>query len=176
MNLAPTWTDARIGALKQLAAGGLTATKIAAEMGISRGAVIGKLARIGVPLAGAWTMPQAPRVKPPPTPRAPKPAAPPSLPAYMRPAGRRTVIRPERAGIYGGEIEVVDVPEARELPPDASAFACTIVDLTDAMCKWPIGHPADFETFRYCGDVSIEGRPYCTRHHALAHKPYGRRA
>ncbi len=173
MNLAPTWTDVRIGALKQLAADGLSATAIGNELGVTRNAVIGKLARLGVPLAGAWTVPMAPRIKPPPMPKVIR-ANPPHPEPHHRPATRRTVIRPERAGIYGGEVETVDIPEARELPPDSSPFACTIVDLTDEICRWPIGDPSNIATFRYCGDEAIGGKVYCHRHHWVAHKPYAR--
>jgi len=176
MSLAPSWTDDRVGALKQLVEDGLTATEIGNKLGIGRGAVIGKLARLGIPLAGAWTVPLAPRLKPPPKQREPKPLLSPTdaLPAHMRPAARRTLIRPGRNRIYGGEIDVVEVPEARDLPPDESAFACSILELTDERCHWPMGTPGA-DDFRYCGADAIEGRPYCTRHHRLAHKSNGYR-
>lgn len=173
MNFEPTWNDVRVAALKRLAADGLSASQIGNEIGVSRGAVIGKLARLGVPLAGAWTVPMAPRIKPPPQPRRAT-VNPPHPEPHHRPATRRTVIRPARAGIYGGEVETVEVPEARDLPPDESAFACTIVDLTDATCHWPLGDPSDIATFRYCG-ADADGRRYCLRHHRLAHKANGYR-
>ena len=45
----------------------------------------------------------------------------------------------------------------------------TIVDLKEAMCKWPLGDPASSE-FRYCGASSVSA-PYCTYHAKLAYQP-----
>ena len=36
-------------------------------------------------------------------------------------------------------------------------------DLTEKMCRWPIGHPND-DDFRFCGEPSIPTRPYCNEH------------
>lgn len=39
----------------------------------------------------------------------------------------------------------------------------TILDLTESMCKWPIGHPGE-PNFRFCGKPSQPGFPYCAAH------------
>src|SRR3990167_7695742 len=62
------WTDARIEQLKQLAHAGLSSRQIAREMGISRGAVIGKASRFGIPLISvsthnAWPKTRVARLK-----------------------------------------------------------------------------------------------------------------
>ncbi|MCW5700510.1 MAG: global cell cycle regulator GcrA-like protein [Rhodospirillales bacterium] len=36
------------------------------------------------------------------------------------------------------------------------------------MCSWPIGHPGE-ETFHFCGEQIAEGKPYCTKHCAIAY-------
>src|SRR3954464_16024335 len=45
---APTWTTERLELLKGHFAAGLTCRQIAAEIGVSRNAVIGKLSRLGL--------------------------------------------------------------------------------------------------------------------------------
>lgn len=39
----------------------------------------------------------------------------------------------------------------------------TLLDLTDRMCKWPIGHPGE-EDFHFCGKNAQPGMPYCGKH------------
>lgn len=43
----------------------------------------------------------------------------------------------------------------------------TLLDLTDRMCKWPIGHPGEPD-FHFCGKPSASGAPYCEDHCAMA--------
>lgn len=42
-------------------------------------------------------------------------------------------------------------------------------DLTDKMCRWPIGHPGDPD-FRFCGEARIPTRPYCGEHCVQAYR------
>lgn len=39
----------------------------------------------------------------------------------------------------------------------------TILDLTESMCKWPIGHPGEPD-FHFCGKPSQPTFPYCANH------------
>ena len=39
----------------------------------------------------------------------------------------------------------------------------SILDLTESMCKWPIGHPGE-ENFHFCGKPSQPTFPYCASH------------
>ena len=50
---APTWTEERIELLKSHFAAGLTCREIAAEIGVSRNAVIGKLSRLNLTRDGS---------------------------------------------------------------------------------------------------------------------------
>ena len=43
----------------------------------------------------------------------------------------------------------------------------TTENLTDRMCRWPIGHPGEPE-FRFCGVPRIGSRPYCAEHCSMA--------
>lgn len=45
----------------------------------------------------------------------------------------------------------------------------TILNLTDRMCKWPLGHPGE-DDFHFCGTKSVVGEPYCPHHCALAYQ------
>lgn len=41
---------------------------------------------------------------------------------------------------------------------------------TGAGCRWPHGHPSEPETFRFCGEPAVQGKPYCAAHCAVAYK------
>ena len=45
----------------------------------------------------------------------------------------------------------------------------TILELKEAMCRWPLGDPSSAE-FRYCGSPKTSG-PYCAYHGGLAYQP-----
>jgi GcrA cell cycle regulator len=55
-------------------------------------------------------------------------------------------------------------PEPHDKPDKIS-----ILELTDRVCKWPLGHPGD-EDFQFCGHKSVPGQPYCTFHGAMAYQ------
>ena len=46
----------------------------------------------------------------------------------------------------------------------------TIVDLKEAMCRWPLGDPTSAD-FRYCGSPAPGAGPYCAHHGKLAYQP-----
>jgi hypothetical protein len=41
-------------------------------------------------------------------------------------------------------------------------------NLRHAMCRWPLGDPHDYETFRFCGTECSSGATYCTAHAKIA--------
>lgn len=45
----------------------------------------------------------------------------------------------------------------------------TLLDLTERMCKWPIGHPGDAD-FHFCGKPSVPSMPYCKEHCEMAYQ------
>jgi len=50
-----------------------------------------------------------------------------------------------------------------------------LLDLTERMCKWPIGHPGEAD-FHFCGAEAVPGTPYCQPHCAEAYQtPQSRR-
>lgn len=50
----------------------------------------------------------------------------------------------------------------------------TIIDLSERMCKWPIGDPKD-KDFHFCGKSSHSNFPYCAKHVAMAYQTPKRR-
>ncbi len=159
-----SWTDERVEQLKQLWLDGKSASQIASVLssGITRNAVIGKVHRLG--LSG--------RVKAPsqstPRQRTPKPQQHVHRPAPQRSQGPRThgssalaySPRPEPR-LYERPVEEVVIPMSERV---------TIMELKEAMCRWPLGDPQQPD-FRYCGGKSPVGVPYCPYHSRVAYQP-----
>jgi GcrA cell cycle regulator len=47
---------------------------------------------------------------------------------------------------------------------------CTILQLTEATCHWPVGDPGSPDFF-FCGGKSANGLPYCAHHSRIAYQP-----
>lgn len=66
-------------------------------------------------------------------------------------------------------------PTAPMLPsmPDGfnilAAQRCTLLQLTNSICKWPFGGPQSPDFF-FCGGNAVEGKPYCVQHCRMAYK------
>jgi hypothetical protein len=43
------------------------------------------------------------------------------------------------------------------------------MQLRPSMCRWPIGDPQHFETFRFCGSACPSEASYCKKHTLIAH-------
>ena len=162
----PSWTEERVDQLRRLWEDGLSASRIASQIGgISRNAVIGKVHRLG--LAG--------RVKP-------SESAP--VAARRRPVHEAPVEIVEEATLAEPPAIVSHRP-APSFPMTAPAPApepvalavsqrVTIMDLRESMCRWPMGDPTSPE-FRFCGGRAIAGLPYCTHHAQIAYQPAAER-
>jgi GcrA cell cycle regulator len=144
------WTDEAVETLKRLAVEGLSAARIAAELGAStRNAVIGKANRIGIKLNGDG--------------RASAPASP---TAAAR--GRRLApaALPNEVGKPAWTFANAEVGEMRRVG---------LQDILRLTCRWPIGDPTQGD-FAYCGLTAAEGRPYCAGHCRMAYRPPNLRA
>ena len=149
-----SWTDARIDLLRTSWEQGLTASQIAEALGegISRNAVIGKAHRLGLkprpsPVRGGEAQIAELAAESVAVPLPVSAAAPVAAP---RPA-TVPVRKPVRAA--------VSTKPART----------TLLDLSEKICKWPIGHPGDAD-FHFCGKPSQASFPYCTEHCAIAYQ------
>lgn len=153
------WTDERVELLKKLWAEGLSASQIAAELGsITRNAVIGKVHRLG--LSGRAKTVSAPA----PRPRKPRPATE-TRPRPM--VHGNTALAPVFQPVVEAEPEELPDPIANVIP---MADRCTILDLTEFTCRWPVGDPGKPDFF-YCGSHTKIGLPYCAYHARIAYQP-----
>lgn len=138
-----SWTEPRIETLKQLWVDGFSCSQIASNLGgITRNAVIGKVHRLGLP------------------PRAPTPKR------QARPSKPRTRI------IFGNirswkAIDPTPEPVAIDDAAIPHSQRRTLMELTPATCRWPIGQGADVF---FCGGGVEEDRPYCSPHCARAYQ------
>ena len=146
-----TWTDERVELLKKLWSDGLSASQIAGELGgITRNAVIGKVHRLG--LSGRAKTPSSS------VPRPRKPRAPSTFSrSSSRPAMRGNTALAHAMPALEMEMEVDSEPEMIDniIP---MGQRCTILQLTEATCHWPIGDPGSPEFF-FCGGKSLPSQP-----------------
>jgi GcrA cell cycle regulator len=74
-----------------------------------------------------------------------------------------------------GKVHRLGLPKRRPSPTDESELAHVIkLDaLRSGMCSFPLGDP-EKEGFHFCGEPSVQGKPYCTRHCAVAYIKTGK--
>ena len=151
------WTDERVEKLKRLWAEGLSASQIAAQLGgVSRNAVIGKVHRLGLSGRAKSPAPAAARPRKEEVPRvAPAPVTHGALALAMD-------VRPAPMPAPRVAVEEVVIPISERV---------TIMDLREAMCRWPMGDPTNTD-FCYCGaKMQIGAGPYCQAHARIAYQP-----
>jgi GcrA cell cycle regulator len=160
-----SWTDERVELLRKLWLEGLSASQIAGQLanGITRNAVIGKVHRLG--LSG--------RVK--------AQAAPSTRVRLKQQQQTQRVMSPRPGGgsmMRGNTALALKAEPFEHLMPRPETIVIpmservTILDLKEAMCRWPHGDPTSVE-FRYCGAKKTgagEG-PYCSYHTRMAYQP-----
>jgi GcrA cell cycle regulator len=150
MSKEPTWTVERIELLKSHFAAGLTCREIANEIGLSRNAVIGKLARLDL------TRDKKPEVR--------------------RDGGKRS--RPRSVPRLQYRMLKQLFAEAAPVEEDQSVLSaqhCSLLELSEEKCRWPINSPGE-KDFCFCGNRPLEGMPYCAGHTRLAYQPSRQRA
>ncbi len=154
-----SWTSERVEQLKGCIRAGLTCSQIAAEIGVTRNAVIGKMNRLGL--------------------SRPKDAA-----AVPRARGKDWEgAEPKRAAWGARSVRLFSQHRILvALPPEPAAFAgatatdgrgCSLLDLNPGQCRWPISETGAAD-FYFCGANQVEGLPYCGGHARMAYKAAGR--
>ncbi len=158
-----TWNPERVEQLRAFIGAGMTCSQIAAEIGVSRNAVIGKIHRLGLgPGRPAATLG---RVCPPRTQR-------PRVSSQRQMLRLITAEAPQIAEAPIGEACVGDKPAI------AGAQSCSLLELGQGKCRWPVsergGSAADFV---FCGHQTAGGFSYCAAHARMAYRtPERRRA
>jgi GcrA cell cycle regulator len=140
------WTAERIELLRTLFASGLSSREIALEIGVSRNAVIGKISRLKLNTGEG------------------RRSAAKGEPKVRRPVSQRSTMRALRAEQPQSLIEGMPIPDSHR---------CSLLELTDQTCRWPIGNPTDAE-FWFCGNEPVEGLPYCVGHARIAYRSANR--
>jgi len=167
--------------------------------GVSRNAVIGKAHRLGLksrpsPVKANETdakpAPAAAKAKPKAAekvaPRAAAPAQPERAPAAAAPAAP-VAPRPQsdmpkivsigpggfmRQGPGDQQAPIPPAPPRRLVPAKPSpeiADKTSLLDLSDKVCRWPMGHPGEPD-FHFCGVAVNPGFPYCVDHCGRAYQ------
>ena len=146
---SPTWTDERIERLKQHFEAGLSCRELAADIGVSRNAVSGKLSRRH--LTRGRTSDER-KIQDRGLARA---KAVPRLQFEML----ATIYGETDASVVTGPID--------------EANRCSLLELSENRCRWPISTPGA-EDFCFCGNIAPDSQPYCAGHSRLAYRPNSR--
>ena len=143
-----SWTPEKVEKLKELWGKGQTASQIAEIIGgLSRNAIIGKAHRLNL----------SAKIKA---------RSSPNNQNYYNPNSENETSqkRVRKSKFKSLIIEKDFEPEnPRQLE-----------DLTEEVCKWPIGHP-DEDSFYFCGRNSLKEFSYCKLHILYAFQPKGKR-
>ncbi len=137
------WTPEQITELTRLWGEGLTTSEIGKRLGISKNAVVGKAHRLHL------------SARPSPIKR-----------TGGRPAVFRTAVKlpgAPRAPRVKSAVTATGTPVPRPAPQPTRWTG----ELSNNICKWPIGHPGDTD-FHFCTDRALVGKPYCAEHCAQA--------
>ena len=71
-----------------------------------------------------------------------------------------------RQGPGDQQAPIPPAPPRRLVPAKPSpeiADKTSLLDLSDKVCRWPIGHPGEAD-FHFCGEAVNPGFPYCVEH------------
>ena len=130
--------------------------------------------RAAAPVAAPPPPPRPAPVAAPAAPAAPAAAAAPSdAPAAPQP--RIVSVGPGgflRQGPGDQQAPIPPAPPRRLVPAKPSADIAgktSLLDLTERICKWPMGHPGEPD-FHFCGNPVNPGFPYCLDHCSVAYQ------
>jgi GcrA cell cycle regulator len=163
------WTDERVELLRKYWSEGLSASRIAAQLGgVSRNAVIGKVHRLKLSSRGRTTATTTRQKKAPSVTKTvvKAQASPRNVTVTVGATALQAQFETEPvARHYLRPVENVVVPISRRL---------ALVELSERTCKWPNGDPLT-EDFSFCGNDAGESGPYCTYHAKVAFQPASER-
>jgi GcrA cell cycle regulator len=155
-----TWNPERVAQLRAFVGAGMTCSQIAAEIGVTRNAVIGKIHRLGL-----------------------GPGRPAAAPGRVCPPRLRRPRLPSQRQLL--RLISADAPLGRDVPTSEPGLVehaqpCSLLDLEHGKCRWPVNERAtDGKTadFIFCGNQVLPGFSYCAGHARMAYRsPERRRA
>jgi len=149
-----TWTDERIALLRSHFEAGLSCRQIAADIGVSRNAVIGKLSRLNLTRGRMVGERQGGSRK--------------EAAKGRRPNGSPRLQYQILKAVFASSARAI------EQDPINDAHRCSLFELSEQRCRWPISTPGH-EDFCFCGDQPVDGMPYCAGHARLAYQRVARR-
>jgi GcrA cell cycle regulator len=139
------WTPERVEKLISLVKHGCSGGFIAAQLGLTRNSVIGKVHRLGMQLGNSRNSMRQ------------QLAAQLRLKAnYRRKKADR--LRPPPPKVVFA-VEPLPTPDVADVPRK------TLAQLGDHDCRFPVNHVGD-ENFGFCALERLPGSPYCPSHHA----------
>ena len=151
-----TWTIERVELLKNRFEAGLSCRDIAAHIGVSRNAVIGKLSRLNLTRENSADER--------------RPARKSAAKGLAKGARLKTTPRLQYQMLQDAYAE----PQPRYVDePINDEHRCSLLELSEERCRWPISTPGA-EDFCFCGNAPVEGLPYCPGHSRLAYRPTSR--
>jgi len=156
-NASLTWTEERVELLKEHFAAGLTCREIAADIGVTRNAVIGKLSRLHLTRGDPRGRRRAEKTGRPTSAR--------SNPRRAKPLHRLILI----FDLFGTPVSPEDPASIDE------GNRRSLLELGPNQCRWPISTPGAAD-FCFCGNNASEGESYCPGHIRLAYRPTRLRA
>ncbi|HEX7389126.1 MAG TPA: GcrA family cell cycle regulator [Acidiphilium sp.] len=150
------WTDETIDRLKGLWAEGLSTAEIGRRLNISKNAVVGKAHRLDLPARPSPIRREVGGMRP----RSPAPrrVSGPTLPALASLSVSAQTATPS---------PVRPVMPSVARPSLVGSGVSRTAPRTPACC-WPIGEPGT-SSFRFCGEPSLGGKPYCGAHAEIAY-------
>ena len=160
-----TWHAERVDMLKRCFEAGLTCSEIAREIGVTRNAVIGKLSRLGL------SRPRDVLAKPL---RRAAALGRPKIPRSRRLTRASANILTQREMLRNAFAAADPIPEENPVIPIDNGRGCTLLELGDQKCRWPINDPGSHD-FCFCGNEPVSGFPYCAGHARMAYRRAGTR-
>lgn len=142
----PKWRDETIQKMIQLLNEKKSTKEIGAELGVSKGAVIGKCHRLGINIGELNGMGNWPR---------------PRVRLHLSNVGVSNVVKFKKP-------KMPKLPKATPIKytiPKEECGTCTIMELNSNTCRWPMWGDGAGPRL-YCGASRMIGSPYCAKHHA----------
>jgi GcrA cell cycle regulator len=143
------WPEERTAELLRLRDEHLTGSQIAARLGTTRSAVIGKLRRLDLGPISGYRRGTA-------------------VEAKNKPERRRSKLYVTNSAAVLREVPIQPLPQPKPSNTQTDqqiphSQRCTLMQLGRDSCRWPVGEIGTPEFF-FCGATRIDGSPYCASH------------